>query len=85
MHAHDRTHRCNLLNLMNKILNSAISLRSAHRPCAWAAILQGFRRRFVSGRSRPTCTTPFHSQNRQCQPPTASANDTWEFELYYDV
>jgi hypothetical protein len=27
MHAHDRTHRCNLLNLMNKILNSAISPR----------------------------------------------------------
>jgi len=24
MHAHDRTHRCNLLNLMNKILNSAL-------------------------------------------------------------
>jgi hypothetical protein len=39
---HDRTHRCNLLNFMRRIRNSAISVRSAHGPCLWRAIPQGF-------------------------------------------
>ena len=74
---HDRTRRCNLLNPMKKIRNSAISVRSAHGPCVWARF-----RRDSAGDSlevvhdqRPP--TPFHAQNRQFQPPTTTANDTW--------
>jgi hypothetical protein len=62
-------------NFMKKIRNSAISVRSG--PCVWARF-----RRDSAGDSlevvhdqRPP--TPFHAQNRQFQPLTTTANDTW--------
>jgi hypothetical protein len=62
-------------NFMKKIRNSAISVRSG--PCVWTRF-----RRDSAGDSlevvhdqRPP--TPFHAQNRQFQPLTTTANDTW--------